>query len=220
MNHLFVPYILIRKKLGFGFYEADFTIFIPELAFMDQPIENLLTDFEEPEYKFVGFWPRFGALLIDGIILWAVSIPLSWLLTEWYNAFSLMLISFIPFLYYPILEYKFGATLGKMVVGIKIVNYEFQALSIGNVVLRNIIYLGTELISITLTLYYYYNTYDTNENFSSIADVFTFQFSPERILRIVVFCIYIIEVIFLLTDEKYRALHDRIGKTYVVRKTG
>lgn len=185
---------------------------------MEEPLENLLTDFEEPEYSYVGFWPRFGALLIDGVILWGVSIPLSWVLMSWYSAGTVIIMSLIPFLYYPILEYKFSATLGKMILGIKIVNYELQPLTISNVILRNIIYFATELASIALVLYSYYNVYENEESFGSMADIFSFQLSPEIILRTIVLVIYIVEVIFLLSDEKHRALHDRIGKTYVVRK--
>jgi hypothetical protein len=34
-----------------------------------------------------------------------------------------------------------------------------------------------------------------------------------------VFLFYIAEAIVLANDEKYRSIHDRTGKTYVVRKT-
>ncbi|NCU05709.1 MAG: hypothetical protein GXC73_17200, partial [Chitinophagaceae bacterium] len=34
-----------------------------------------------------------------------------------------------------------------------------------------------------------------------------------------VFLIYAVETYFLVNDSKYRALHDRIGKTYVVKSS-
>lgn len=185
---------------------------------MDEPLENLLTDFEEPEYNYVGFWPRFGALLIDAVVLWAIAIPLNWFLSDWTSPLGIIISSLIPFLYNPILEYKFGATIGKMALGIKIVNYDLQRLTISNVILRNIIYFSIEIVTLALVLYNYYTVFDADEGLQSMADIFSFQFSPEIILRIIVLVIYIVEVIFLLTDEKHRALHDRIGKTYVVRK--
>ena len=185
---------------------------------MDEPVENLLTDFAEPEYKYVGFWPRFGALLIDAVVLWAIAIPLNWFLSDWTSPLGIIISSLIPFLYNPILEYKFGATIGKMALGIKIVNYDLKRLTISNVILRNIIYFSIEIVTLALVLYNYYTVFDADEGLQSMADIFSFQFSPEIILRIIVLVIYIVEVIFLLTDEKHRALHDRIGKNYVVRK--
>jgi uncharacterized RDD family membrane protein YckC len=201
------------------FFNAHRLILISTLKQMEETQQNLLTDFEEPTYRFVGLWPRFGALVIDGIVLWAVAIPLRYILSDWSNPLSHILTSLVPFLYNPLLEYRFGATIGKMALGIKIVNYNLEPLTISNVILRNIIYFAFELVSLTITLYGLYNVTDGDAGgFRSMADVFSFQFTPEVMLMIIIVIIYIVEVVFLLTDERYRSLHDRIGKTYVVRK--
>ncbi len=183
-------------------------------------MQNLLNEFEEPDYIYVGFWSRFWALLIDGIILSAASFLLRSVLGEITNPVVTLLASLIPFLYNPIMEYHYGATVGKMALGIKIVNSELQRLTINNVIFRNLIYFSIQLVNIVVELYQFYNTSENNiGGFESLSDFFTPQVTMSIIFSVFVFVIYVVELIFLLTDEKHRSLHDRIGKTYVVRKT-
>lgn len=184
-------------------------------------MENLLNDFEEPKYSYVGFWPRFGALLIDGLILAVVVYLLKFPLEELDNSLVVLIVSaVIPIFYNLFLEYKYAATLGKMLLKIKIVNYELQPPTISNIVLRNIIYIGVQFVSFGTDLNNYFK--------SQSADPFEFTgfssfFTPAVILGLIfsagVLAIYIVELVFLLTDPKCRALHDRIGKTYVVKNT-
>jgi uncharacterized RDD family membrane protein YckC len=185
-----------------------------------EQMENLLNDFEEPQYSYVGFWPRFGALLIDGIILVVVAYLLRLSLAELENSLFLLIVTaIVPLFYNLFLEYKYGATLGKMLLKIKIVNYEFQSPTISNVVLRNIIYIGVQFVSFGIELNGYFNIQSSGSDFVE----FDYFLSPQWIITLLysgsVFIIYFIEMIFLLNDPKCRALHDRIGKTYVVRNS-
>lgn len=182
--------------------------------------QNLLNDFEEPKYLFVGFWSRFGARFIDGIIL-AIA---SWLLNaigESVGSLPLIaVLTFIPFFYHPFMEYKFGASLGKMSLGIKVVNYEFQKLTINNVLLRNIFFLAIELFSVAMTLLTYnaFQAIGEEGGFRSMADIFTPEVTSYMWFAFAVFLFYSAEAIVLANDEKYRSIHDRTGKTYVVKK--
>lgn len=184
-----------------------------------EEMENLLNEFEEPQYSYVGFWSRFGALLIDGIILVTVAYFLRLSLAELENSLVLLVVTaIVPLFYNLFLEYKYGATLGKMLLKIKIVNYELQPPTISNVVLRNIIYIGLQLISFAVELNSYFKSQSSDPyEFTGFNNFFT----PEVVIGIIygvcVFVIYIIELVFLLNDPKCRALHDRIGKTYVVK---
>lgn len=182
-------------------------------------MENLLNDFEEPQYSYVGFWPRFGALFIDAIILWVFNYLLGFPLSELdNNLVVIILTAAIPLFYNLFLEYKYGATLGKMLLKIKIVNYELQPPTINNIVLRNIIYIGVQFVSFGTDLNNYFKSQSSDPFGFTGFDSF---FTPAIIIGLIysagVFVIYIIELVFLLTDPKYRALHDRIGKTYVVK---
>ncbi len=182
-------------------------------------MENLLNDFEEPQYSYVGFWPRFGALFIDGIILVAVSYLLRLPLAEVDNNLVVLIVTaIVPLFYNLFLEYRYGATLGKMLLKIKIVNYELLPPTISNVILRNIIYIGLQFISFGIDLNSYFRTQSSDPgDFTGFSSYLT----PEVIIGLIygacVFVIYIIELVFLLNDQKCRALHDRIGKTYVVK---
>lgn len=190
---------------------------------MDESLENLLTDFEEPEYRYVGFWPRFGALLIDGAILIVTGYLFILFFTNTESIAFILMTSIIPFLYHPVMEYNFGATIGKMAIGIKIVNHELQKLSLSNVILRNLIYIVFQFISICIEIY---GSLHPEENRNPFANIFSNEYGTDLYVKlsviyfISIIIIYVMELIFLLTDEKFRTLHDRIGKTYVVRKTG
>jgi uncharacterized RDD family membrane protein YckC len=181
--------------------------------------QNYLDDYQRPQVSYVGLWPRFGALMIDGIILAVFNYSLGYLLNDGNNPLPIILTSVLPLLYNPILEYMYGATLGKMALGIKIVNYDLEKLTITNVVMRNMIYIGIELITLSGSLYGLYRFNDNAAGgFAGLSDTFSPAFTLTSIIGISVFGIYIVELVFLLTDERHRALHDRIGKTYVVRK--
>jgi uncharacterized RDD family membrane protein YckC len=186
-----------------------------------EQIENLLNEFEEPKYQFVGFWSRFGARFIDGIVLAIASWPLNAIGESIGSLPIIAVLSFIPFFYHPFMEYKFGASLGKMALGIKVVNYEFQKLTINNVLLRNIYFLAIEIISVGMTLLTYnaFQTIGEEGGFRSMADIFTPEVTSYMWFALAVFLFYIAEAIVLANDEKFRSIHDRTGKTYVVRKT-
>jgi uncharacterized RDD family membrane protein YckC len=189
---------------------------------MEEASENLLTDFEEPEYRFVGFWPRFGALLIDGVILIVTGYLFTLFFSDTDSIAFILITSIIPFLYHPVMEYYSGATIGKMAIGIKIVNHELQKLSLSNVIVRNLIYIVLQIISICIELY---GSQHPEENRNPFANIFSNDYGTDLYVKlsiiyfISIIIIYVLELIFLLTDEKFRTLHDRIGKTYVVQKT-
>jgi uncharacterized RDD family membrane protein YckC len=185
-----------------------------------EQMENLLNDFEEPQYRYVGFLPRFGALFIDGLILLVVNYLLRIPLAELdNNLVALIIAAIVPLFYNLFLEYKYGATLGKMLLKIRIVNYELQPPTISNVILRNIIYIGLQFVSFGIELKGYFNIQSSGSDFTEFNDFITPQLIITLLFSGSVFIIYIIEMIFLLNDPKFRALHDRIGKTYVVKST-
>jgi uncharacterized RDD family membrane protein YckC len=186
---------------------------------MDTPQENLLTDFEEPEYQFVGFWQRVGARFVDSIIVRVVVYILGLFINSSGSMIIYAVVSVIPLLYHPVLEYKFGASLGKMLLRIKVVNYDMQNLTIANVVLRNILYVGLQLIAVGFTLFYVYS-FQSEENsiITGIVSSFSEGISWSVFYGLAMIALVIAEIVCMLTDSKFRALHDRIGKTYVVKK--
>jgi uncharacterized RDD family membrane protein YckC len=184
-----------------------------------QDMENLLEGFEEPQYQYVGFWPRLGALFIDGIILvvvnWLLGLPLAALEGQ---LIPMIVMVAIPLLYNVLFEYRFGATPGKMLLKIKIVNYQLQPPTISNVLLRNIIYICMQFLSLGRDLWNYFNNASSTDLiYDDVSDLFALGLTIATLFMILPIAVYLVELVFLLTDPKFRALHDRIGKTYVVK---
>ena len=98
-----------------------------------------------------GFWRRFLAVVIDVILLWIVLLPLRWVITVAdgsaavgnyaVNPFSAMWTAFwgwgtlvaytVEIIYYVYFISQKGATLGKMVVGVKVVTATGEPVSVG-----------------------------------------------------------------------------------------
>lgn len=102
------------------------------------------------EVKYAGFWIRFVAAMVDGIILsiatnlFTVLIVLALGISNIDNPAVMIftgIISFIaPFVYHILMVYKNeGSTLGKMMVGIKVISSSPEQLSLGNIILRETI---------------------------------------------------------------------------------
>jgi len=96
--------------------------------------------------KYAGFWIRWVANFLDGIIVSFFSIiPVLLIgmvlrgfsgIMEGGETFARLIVSIIGFAYFIILTYKKGATWGKMALGIKVIPSEKEQLSLGQVFLR------------------------------------------------------------------------------------
>jgi uncharacterized RDD family membrane protein YckC len=187
---------------------------------MDEILDSSIQQPVERHVMYGGFWPRFGALFLDGLILGLPTITLSYFnVVTWKSSALLILISFISIVYKPFMEFQYGATFGKMALNLRVVGHDFQKPTFTEIFLRNIFNIASGVFSLassviifnsmnfqSLTGYMEFNTLITNQRGSSI-----FQGSY--------FLILLIEFICLVSDKQRRALHDRIGKTYVIVKT-
>jgi uncharacterized RDD family membrane protein YckC len=114
----------------------------------------------EPRYEFAGFWIRFGATLLDFLFLLGLSFlifnPIRRALG--YDLETLSPVDFVEtivdLLYTTLLTWWSGQTLGKMIVGIRVVSARHARgkLTIGQVLLREVI--GKLLSGIVLMLGY------------------------------------------------------------------
>ncbi len=90
----------------------------------------------------VGFWPRFGAYIVDGILLAIVGFALGIVVAFAGQGFMVgriagMLAGWIYFVYFESSEMQ--ATPGKMVIGAKVVDESGGQISVGTAIMRNII---------------------------------------------------------------------------------
>lgn len=134
-----------------------------------------------PYYQFGGFWRRLVAALIDGFIIMIFMIPViiayfAYLFTSFskmdFNESStdysshfgaiygilMLLFLAIPFIYYWILMVKFNTTIGKKLLGMKIVKKDGSKITFGTVFLRQVI--GAWVASFIFNLGYLWVGYD------------------------------------------------------------
>lgn len=92
-------------------------------------------DTNKPVLKYAGFWIRFFAKFIDGIII-AIS---AWFLSLFIpdDTVESLLIFIVPILYQAYwLSTPKGATIGKNILGIKVIKTNGQTLTFGQAVIR------------------------------------------------------------------------------------
>ena len=165
--------------------------------------------------KYNTFWPRFFAIFLDGIILSLFTQVLelftsndSKLVAFIFN----MIISNIPYLYSIYLIGAYGQTYGKMIMKIKVVDFETEnKISYSQSLKREIIPLI--LVNVALVSgYLLFDGIDVQNYEYSLLDK-TIIFLPTFMLVIW----SILEIVTMLNDDKRRALHDKIADTIVIR---
>jgi uncharacterized RDD family membrane protein YckC len=116
--------------------------------------------------KYADFWIRFGAAIIDAIVVWLISFVLSFIVRVLpffpYGWFS-VLVTPVPIglLYYWLFIGLRGQTPGKMAVSIKVVNYEGDRPGLANAALREI--LGKLISTIVLFIGFLWIIFDDNK---------------------------------------------------------
>ena len=186
------------------------------------PQQDLLSE-NELNIQYSGFWPRFFALMIDGLVL-TILAPLSYYNTfVWQSVPLLILLFIIQIVYKPFFEYKYNATPGKMALGIKVVNHEFEKPGFIEVLSRNIFQIMFTIIFMLINVYkmnhpvFSRSLYNDNDFLSEYSSP---TWSLDNIILAVeffIFAIFLIDTVFLITNDERRSLHDRIGKTYVIK---
>jgi uncharacterized RDD family membrane protein YckC len=175
---------------------------------------------EQPEYA--KFWIRAGAYILDGLVLFIVTFPLMYWNITYLKSFLLYLvIAIIGIGYKPLMEHHYGATVGKMALNLKVTDLNFKRIDLQQSFLRSFILIFPMALNIPL----YYLAFDNPEvvNTDSFIEfgsnmATNYPFFQGLISKLT-FITLILEIVFLLSDrsKKERALHDRIGKTYVIK---
>jgi uncharacterized RDD family membrane protein YckC len=185
-----------------------------------EPLPGEESIFPELEIKFARFGARFGAALLDGLVLGLVTVPITYFnVITWKMPALFILTSLFTIFYKPFMEYQYGATLGKMAVGILVVGNQFQKVTLNEELRRVSFYLVPTTIQQLMTVKIYFSgDLKKIENYSDYNNYITFS-NPALIwLNVIVFFLLVADCITLLTNEQNRSLHDLYAGTYVIEK--
>ena len=174
----------------------------------------------EADIVYAKFWTRFAAYLLDSIFVSIVILPVTFLnVTSWKLATFFMLTSVVELAYKPFMEYRYGATLGKMVVGIKVVGHFFEKVTLAEELRRVSFYLIPGILQSIFTFRIYFN-----DRFKTITNINEYNqlvvaLNPATVwVVVIVFILFVADILVLLSNEQNRALHDIYAGTYVVEK--
>lgn len=122
---------------------------------MDEPITNKIY-----ALKTAGFWIRFWAFLIDGLIISAVGgilvnpifYLMDWSLSEtvWYAPISIIS-AILYYSYFVLMTRFFGQTLGKMIFGLRVISLKHENLTWSDVLFRD--WIGRIINTVFMPLY-------------------------------------------------------------------
>ena len=183
--------------------------------------ENILdNNFQNPEelktYAHASFWTRVGASIIDSLIF----LPLIWLMfhnaLNWKNYYLDLLISIGSLAYKPLMEGVYGATIGKMVIKIKVVSENYEPIDMDNSFVRNVFYVTSYVLSILTSYYVFHATgFDEVTNFVDFSQ-FTQANDKFATLNSLMGFVLIFSGVMVAFDRMWQSLHDKIAKTYVI----
>ena len=164
-----------------------------------------------------GFWIRVGAQIIDFFVF----IPIV-ALSIW-NTYSLkstvvLVLIFVPSLIYkPFMESFFGATLGKMACGIKVIDDNGKKLSLFGAYVRYFPFLIQAGVALAGQLILF-----SSEQFQSATSMMELnqaqQGNPLSLLGTIVYALVLIECIVAAFTFRKRALHDMLAESFCVYK--
>ena len=167
---------------------------------------------------FAGFWIRVGASLVDALIMLPI-IGFSVYNSLIIKSLPLMLLlSVIAFLYKPYLEWKKSATFGKLAVGIRVVDYSMNNISLDQAIKRYFPWIGSFLISMTMNLILF-----TSEEFKNVDEFMELGLllkeSPIDSISSIYNLVFIIVLGAVIFDKRKQGFHDQYAETYCITKS-
>lgn len=166
--------------------------------------------------RYAGFWIRFVASFLDGLILLPLAIVNIFAITYFKSIPIYVLSILLSAAYKPICEFNFGATLGKMAIDLKVVNEKFQKISLEQAILRAIPFLLSSIIGILMILLIDIDTFDENVGFLEFGEIM--QNSNYHWLENISNLILLVSCLVVAFDTRKQGLHDKLARTYCVYK--
>jgi uncharacterized RDD family membrane protein YckC len=163
--------------------------------------------------KYQTFWPRFWAGFVDGLVFVPVGLAGRWVFRPetsiWLQVCWMFLVSFASIAYVVLMHARYGQTLGKMALGVKVLDVSESKLSARQAVLREIVPIVLTIIDIGRVVCWAANGRPPVDS-QNPGVGFWLSFAAGTGW-------FIAELVTMLTNEKRRALHDYIAGSVVVR---
>ncbi len=167
------------------------------------------------------YWSRLGASVLDFIFLFIPMFALSMYNTFYLKNFAFIaLVILIMTLYKPLLEYYYGATWGKMIVKIKVVDAKNEMISIGQAFIRSF----PGIIGLFIGIYSTYVMHNNDgfldaEGFIETSEWFA-ENAPTGIAAYrdwIPTGILFLSSLLIFADAQRQAFHDKVAKTFVIK---
>lgn len=170
-----------------------------------------------PRYvEYGGVVRRIGAFIVDVVILYLIAGVLNYTLAySDYYFYAVIASTLVVMLYRPLLEGYYGATLGKMIFKLKVVNQDFAHISYGKAFARNIIHISYSLVNVSFTSYILY-LFESQSFGESLIDGQSLSTTGNLIIGAYLFFLFV-DLMVMMNNLKGISLHDRIAGTYVVK---
>ncbi len=167
--------------------------------------------------EYATFSNRFLASLVDFLVM---AVPIGGTIYFGFmekNMMLMLLCTIIAGLYKPLMEGIYSATLGKMVVGIKMVDSDHEDLDLVQSFTKNGIYLISSTMSIMTTFWIFgQDTFLEAEGF--LASSMATQNNPYQTITSIWSFVILISCFIMLASDTKQTLHDRIASTFCIRK--
>lgn len=164
-----------------------------------------------------GFWIRFGAQIVDGLVFLPIGILIVWNSWSLKNTTVLVLATVPGLIYKPLMESLFGATVGKMACGIKVVDATGKKLSLFGAYVRYFPWLVSTGVNLAGQLILF-----SSEQFQSASSIEELMRAQEGNflgpIGTLVNVLVLIECIVAAFTFRKRALHDMLAESFCVYK--
>jgi uncharacterized RDD family membrane protein YckC len=164
--------------------------------------------------QYATFMQRVHAYTLDCIIFAPLSAISGWNLIQWKNPWIAIGVIIIWCIYKPVLEWTQGATIGKKIIGLKVVDYNYEGISFNQAMLRFSVYFAVSIGNL-LTFLTLYEHPDFSEALLPEDIIQIQQQNPDMTGSIIMF-FFLFSVTRILFDQKRQAHHDAISHTYCI----
>ena len=129
--------------------------------------------------EYIGFWIRIGAAVVDCIAI-SIMLVILRLLPHALFLYRIFPLFFLPLLYYWLLTGLKGQTLGKRLVGIKVVDAQGNIPGLGRAALREIP--GKLISALALCIGFFWIAFDNNKQgwHDKLADTYVLKAESRR----------------------------------------